>query len=93
MAIFLISGFLMVPSGVFALEETPQGSASLNSAAAFEDVLQPQVKARSSPKIKISDGDDDVSGEGDVGSWWIYLIIGLIIVLAIIAVWYFFLRK
>ena len=94
LTIFLISGFLMVPSAVFAMDEASPGSASLTSAAAFEDVLEPQVKgsSRSSSKIKISDGDDDVSGEVG-GSWWIFLIIGLIIVIAIIAVWYFFLRK
>lgn len=100
--IFLISGFLMIPSSVFALDNNPQGSESLKSVSS-EDVLQVQVKgssggskgsssSSSSKKIKVDDDDDDVSGD-DGGSWWIFLIIGGIIVIAIIAIWFFFLRK
>ena len=92
LAIFLIFGFLMVPSAVFALE-TPQGSESLTSAVAFEDGLQPLFKGSSSSKVKIHTDDDDITADGDGSSWWIYLVIALIIVVAIIVIWYFFLRK
>ena len=103
LTIFLVFGFLMVPTGVFAQDNYQEGSDSISKyispTMVLGSSLTPQVKgssggkSSSSPKIKTGDGDDDAGVGGAIGDyWWIILLI-LLGVIGIILLWYFFLRK
>lgn len=100
LAIFLVFGFLMVPTGVFAQDNYQGGSDSISKYSSppmvLGSALTPQIKSSgksSSSKIKLGDSDDDGSGLGGLGDyWWVILLILGIIVL-IVLVWYFYLRK
>jgi hypothetical protein len=102
LAIFLVFGFLIVPTGVFAQENYQGGSDSISKyispTMVLGSSLTPQVKgssggkSSSSSKIKTGDGDDDTDVSGALGDyWWVILLI--IAVIGIILIWYFFLRK
>lgn len=102
LTIFLVFGFLMVPTGVFAQDNYQEGSDSISKyispSMVLGSSLTPQVKgssggkSSSSSKIK-TDDDDTADGDGSLGSyWWIILLI-LLGVIGIILLWYFFLRK
>jgi ABC-type transport system involved in multi-copper enzyme maturation permease subunit len=104
--ILFVLGFLMVPSSVFALDDSSKESTSFISTMALENsYVEVQAKSSSSgssssssssSKTKIKgDGDDDTTGDTSTGiPWWIFLVIGgVILLIIIIAIWYFFLRK
>lgn len=104
--IFLVIGFILVPGNVFAQDESIEGPQSSISLLSLENsYIEVQAKSSSSgskssssssSKTKVkTDGDDDTdTGDASGGiPWWIFLLIGgVILVLIIIAVWYFFLR-
>lgn len=103
--IFLVIGFILVPGNVFAQDESIEGPQSSISLLSLENsYIEVQAKSSSSgskssssSKTKVkTDGDDDDTDTGDASGgipWWIFLLIGgVILVLIIIAVWYFFLR-
>lgn len=103
--IFLVIGFILVPGNVFAQDESIEGPQSSISLLSLENsYIEVQAKSSSSGSKSSSssktktktDGDDDDTDNGDASGgipWWIFLLIGgVILVLIIIAVWYFFLR-
>jgi cobalamin biosynthesis Mg chelatase CobN len=107
--IFLVVfSFLMIPSNVFALEDSNEASsASISSLALENSYLEVQAKSSSSSsssgssssssssKTKVKTGDDETTGDASTGMpWWIWLVIGgVILLIIIIIIWYFVLRK
>ncbi len=105
LTIFLVFGFLLVPTGVFAQENSQGGSDSISKYISPTMVLgsglTPQIKgssggksSSSSSKIKTGDSDDSTgSDDGSFGDYWWIIPLILLGVIAIILLWYFFLRK
>jgi ABC-type transport system involved in multi-copper enzyme maturation permease subunit len=104
--IFLVLGFLMGPSCVFAYESSGTGSGSFSGYSkyfsSFENNLNPLVKgssgggkssSSSSKKIKTDSDDDGNSTDDDSGSSWLWIVLIIVIILIIVGVWFFFLRN